>query len=890
MSDILLNEKNPANLRVVLPGKRSIVFIRKLLSERQYSGLMPNFCTIEDLILEISGKIPVEGISLWLFAYLIYQKQNPSEDFESFIKWYPTLQKDWDDILKFAESDTAVLSYMLDEERIREWSENLGEQNDVPRKRFLNFWRKMNDFLPALKQNLAEKNWATSGMLHETAKQKVVSFCENTEYRYAFCGFNAFTPVEEILVKQLLQRDKARCYFQADEYYLSDTKQEAGKFLRTIKTWKEFNESRVFQWVEADFVQPKTIRTYEVSGNITQTKVLPELFKTMGEDEISETALVLLDENLLPATLDALQSVPFINITMGFPVKNLAFSNAVKQVFHLQKQLEKSSSSYYYKDVLSIVEDLPQSENDLATVQDFRNFIEERNIVYISKKLIYEKLEKLDYFYLLEKAGSQDVFLNDLIRFCAGAKEYEMTDIQYETISLFETTFRILKNQLESFEIPLNMETMEQLINQHINSETIDFQGEPLQGLQVMGLLETRLLNFKTIILLSVNEGKLPLGNVQNTYLPFNVRANFGMHTFLENDSIYAYHFYRLIQDSSNVHLLYNALSSGVNTGEKSRFITQMEIESPHKIQHFIVENATEPIPQNPVTIEKTPEVLERLELWKSRVSTSHLISYLYNPVEFYLSKILQTYESQEIEEELSVRNYGTLVHYGLQFIYEELSGRILTPNDFSEALNKIDLSIEKAIETMNHQPAFYEKGMNYVHKTIAKRVITSVLNYDLQCVMNGDSLEILALEKRFENVDFPLDDNGDKVSFYGFIDRIDRLNGTIRVIDYKTAKTKDLKIKIDEKNLDDYFFREGRKQALQLSVYQYAVASLPEFKNKIIETGIWSFAEVTKGAVMLHYEKGSPEEAMVSVKNLIKEILNPEIPFSDNSEKSNLL
>src|SRR5690606_32867338 len=200
----------------------------------------------------------------------------------------------------------------------------------------------------------------------------------------------------------------------------------------------------------------------------------------------------------------------------------------------------------------------------------------------------------------------------------------------------FEKSFRVIRNQLAPYRFPVKMETLEVLVNQLVNCEAIDFQGEPLQGLQVMGLLETRLLNFRNIILLSVNEGKLPLGNTQNSYLPFDVRTHFDLHTFLENDSIYAYHFYRLLQDAENVHLLFNALSSGVNTGEKSRFITQLEFEDQfHSIEHVVIENASEPMSKRPVVIEKTTAVMEQLDIWKSRVSATHLTGYLYNPLDF---------------------------------------------------------------------------------------------------------------------------------------------------------------------------------------------------------------------------------------------------------------
>ncbi|WP_449387496.1 PD-(D/E)XK nuclease family protein [Chryseobacterium lineare] len=881
VNELLAQNSDLSEFNIILPGKRPVVFIREILKEKQYSGFLPNFFTIEELINSIAGKQGIDGISLWLFSFDVYKSLNliPNDDFSDFLKWFPTLQKDWDDMMKFSESDQAVLHYMFDEERIKDWAQNLGEDDDVPRKKFLNFWKNMNVFLPVLKQKLQEKNWATSGMIHETAKAKLNDFAKDTKEQFVFCGFNAFTPVEENLVRSLLQWNKGQCFFQADHYYFDDERQEAGKFLRNHKTWKEFNDSRIFSWIEDDFNQPKNIKVYEVSGNITQTKILPEIFKEIEDKTYSNTAVVLLDENLLPASLDVMYGIQNLNITMGFPLKNLSFSNAVKQLFYLQKQLEKNKSSYYYRDIFPILEELPKSIEDELVINNFKTKVEERNIVYISKKLMNEFLSGLSYFNLLQKASSTNEYLDALIAFCRQIKWLEIDDIQYENISHFENAFRIIKNQLAPYQFEIKMETLEILINQHINSESIDFQGEPLRGLQIMGLLETRLLNFENVILLSVNEGKLPLGNSQNTYIPFDVRKFFDLHTFLENDSIYAYHFYRLIQDSKNVHLLFNALSSGVNTGEKSRFITQIEMESSHHIEHLIIENSSEPIVTQPIEIPKTDIVLERLEKWKSKVSASHLTSYLYNPIDFYLSKILNASETDEIEEELSVKNYGNLVHYSLQEVYEELKGKVLKENDLKKSVKAIDEYINIAINKLKHQPEFYEKGMNFIHKAIAKKVIETILAHDLDLIKNGNTLEIIDIEKRFENVDFYLNEN-DKISFFGFIDRIDRLNGTVRIIDYKTAKIKNLTVKIDEDKIDEYFHNSERKQALQLCIYQYVVENLPEFWGMPVETGIWSFAEAKKGVVSLQFEKGSIEDAMKSVKSLIEEILNPDINF----------
>lgn len=887
ITDLLSQTNDLSQFTIVLPGKRPIVFIKKILAENNYSGLLPDFYSVEELIQNISGKQLIQGIALWLFAFEVY-KSKFEENFSNFLKWFPTLQKDWDDILKFSDSETKVLEYMFAEERIKNWGENLGEPTET-RKRNLDFWKKMNQFLPELKQQLKNKNWATSGMINELAKEKIKDFAKDTSEKFVFCGFNAFTPVEELLVKNLLQWDKAQCFFQADEYYINDEKQEAGKFLREHLKWKEFNEHRPFHWIDNEFYKPKNIKVYEVSGNITQTKILPEIFKEIQTEHLSDTAIVLLDENLLPASLDALNSVDYVNITMGFPLKNLAFSNAMKHLFYIQKQLEKKSGTYYYNDILAVLEALPNDDKDAKIIADFNNEIIKKNMVYFSVKRLEELLKNLSYFKLFLKAESADLYLDLLIKFCIELKFKDLDDIQYENVSHFEKSFKIIQNQISNYQFEIKMETLEVLVNQLVNTETIDFKGEPLQGLQIMGLLETRLLNFKNIILLSVNEGKLPLGNSQNTYLPFDVRKTHDLHTFLENDSIYAYHFYRLIQNAENVYLLYNSLSSGVNTGEKSRFITQLNIESPHKIQHIILENKSEPIDEQSIEIIKTSKVLERLELWKGKVSASHLTSYLYDPIQFYLNYVLETREANEIEEELSQRNYGTLVHFSLQYLFEKVKGKMLIENDLEKLLQLVDESIEYSIKEMKHQSEFYQRGMNFVHKSIAKRVVESILKYDLKLVKDGHQLEILDLERKFTDIEFVIDnERNDIVKFKGFIDRIDRLDGVLRVIDYKTGKAKNLSLTFNSRGVDktETLLMEDRyKQALQLCIYLYYIEHQTDLKYNSVEAGIWSFAEVNSGIQKLNFVDGNLNIAMLSIKNLILEILNPKVNFKESSK-----
>ena len=881
ISEVLSTSQELSNHSFILPGKRPAIFIKKILTEQGYEGILPAFQTIEEMIEEISGKTLIPNLPLWLFAYDIYQKKIEGEPFDAFIKWFPTLLKDWDDIMKFAPNDTKVLEYMLDEERIKNWGESLGD--DTARRKNLNFWKKMNQFLPELKQALLKENLATSGMIHQLATQNISSFAEKTAKRFVFIGFNAFTPVEELLVKSLLREDKALCFFQADDYYMNDEKQEAGAFLRRHKQWKEFNDYRPFRWVENDFIKQKKIKVYEAPGNISQTKALPLIFNEIEDKD--QTALILLDENLLPATLDSLSSIERINITMGFPLKNLEFSNAIRQIFYIQKQLAKNPKSYYYNDIVSVLENLPSTDADKDTADRFIRELKEKNMVYISEAKLRERLSGLSYFSLFEKTENAKDLLDKLSDFCFQLKFNITDDIVFENISHFEKSFKIIRNLIDDYHFEIRTESLEVLINQVIANESLDFQGEPLGGLQIMGLLETRLLNFKNIILLSVNEGKLPLGNTQNTYIPYDIRKKFGMHTFLENDSIYAYHFYRLLQDSERVFLLYNGLSSGINTGEKSRFITQIELESPHEIEEVIIENQSAPIIEKPIRIEKTAKVLEALEAWKSKVSPTHLTSYLYDPVQFYLNYVLKTRETAEIEEELSQRNYGNIIHKSLEYLYKPIVGKLLSTQDLEAMLAKTEEALEHTItQELKHQPEYYQKGMNYIHKSLAQKVIKKVIHYDLSLVEAGNSLEIIDIETRIENITFPINDEGDSISFFGFIDRLDRLNGSIRLIDYKTAKPQNLNITFKD-NRETLLMEDKYKQTIQLCVYLYYLRQ-SEFSGQPAQAGIWSFAEVGKGVHPLSFQDGDLDTAMISIRTLINEILNPEIPFIETEKQ----
>lgn len=902
IDDLLQQHSDLTYVKIILPGKRPVIFFKQILLEKGYQGFLPQFVSIQDLIKEIANVQSLSGVALWLFSYQVYLELFPEESIDSFLKWFPLLLKDWDDILKFCNSDQSVLNYMLSEERIKNWAKDLGELPDKVL-RNLDFWTKMNQFLPRLKQELLNKNWANEGLIHQVAKTKIDCFARDTQYEYVFCGFNALTPSEMILIKSLLQLGKAKTYFNTDEYYVFDEKQEAGHFLREIKKWKEFNSSRAFNWVDSDFKSQKQFKVYKSSGDVAQAKFLNSIFDEILRDipndlyakELSQTALVLLDEKMLPLVIENLHpAVRSVNITMGYPIKNLDYSIFFRKLIHLHKQLAKKANKYYYLDLLAVMESIALSENDQFIYKAFFSKVKARNWVYISSKQIDEHLGELSFVKIFEKQNSVKAFLNSLLEFCNQEKERDLNSLLYENISLFQRDFMAIDHLLQQFKIPLSLEALEVVLNYYLKNESIDFEGQPLEGLQIMGLLETRLLNFKNLIFLSLNEGKLPLGNSQNSLIPYDVKFHEKMNTFVENDSIYAYHFYRLLQNSEKIFMLYNSNTSGLNTGEKSRFLRQIESESSHEIEQISINSSPEPINNEAKSVKKTAFVLQKLEDWKQSISPTHLISYLYNPYQFYLSKLLKIRQENDMEEDLSEMNYGNLVHSVLEHIYKPWEGQFLNDSELIGAQNTVENVLSDIIvNKMKHQPDLYDLGMNYFHKKMAIETVKKILKKEILDLKQGKKIKILYLEKKFSGELELNSPNGEAeiVKFSGIVDRIDEVDGVVRVIDYKSTGSKKPIVLTEYSRNDKNKFivlTQDHKFQVQLGFYAYCLLSNP--KNEInceqLQCGIWAFDQPEFGVELLSIENNqllAIEDLRIytdKINDLILEIIDPNTPF----------
>lgn len=435
-----------------------------------------------------------------------------------------------------------------------------------------------------------------------------------------------------------------------------------------------------------------------------------------------------------------------------------------------------------------------------------------------------------------------------------------------------------------------NVDTLYAIYKQVIDVAEVSFEGEPLNGLQIMGVLESRVLDFETVIITSVNEGKFPAGKSMNSFIPYDVKKEYGLPTFKEKDAIYTYHFYHLLQRAKNVYLLYNTESEGIDAGEKSRFITQLEVEKqPNHHLTFQIYNANVPeIAYQKIIVPKSESVIERLKNIASDkgFSPSSLTNYIRNPIQFYFQRILRISETDEVEENIAVNTLGTIIHGALEELYKPFIGKILIENDIKICIKNIDDEVLKQFKLV-YKEGEIKKGRNLLAFEVAKRNVLNFLKLELESIQNGDEIQIIALEARLEReiihprLPFP-------VKIGGNVDRIENRNGKIRIIDYKTGKVDKLNVTLKSWN----GLTEDIKNDKIIQILAYAFMYEPDAKGLDIEAGIISFKNLKSGFLPFNFKVDKETIEVISAEImesyleeiviLLNEILNVDVAFEE--------
>ncbi|MBY0485676.1 MAG: PD-(D/E)XK nuclease family protein [Flavobacteriaceae bacterium] len=875
---------------IVLPNRRAKVFlIDALKNQAQKTIFAPEIISIEDFVQDLAGIRSIDSVELLFEFYTIYLEvtEKDQESFEIFANWAKTLLQDFNEIDRYLLDPDKILKYLENIKEVEHWAVDIDKRTDLIDK-YLIFWKKLPLYYHSLYNYLLNKGVGYQGLIYREAVNNLNHFLESVkEKKFIFAGFNALNQAEEKIVQHLLAVDKAKIYWDIDETFLNDSFHDTGLFQRRFKfTWSHY-KTNPYEWISTDYQQEKNIQVIGTPKSIGQAKIVGDIIEKHSNDtngQLQNVAVVLGEESLLLPILYSLPSnVDALNITMGFSSKNNPAQLLMAKLFKMHTNaLSRNANSYvlYYKDVLDILTH-PLIE-PFVNAKELVNRINQNNYTFILHKRILELHPNSNELFqlLFQKWDTTSVnILENLSQILLILKLNLNKDNEEEKITnaFVYSIFKVINQLISYFSSHENIDSIDTLYaiyKQVIDVAEVSFEGEPLNGLQIMGVLESRVLDFETVIITSVNEGKFPAGKSMNSFIPYDVKREYGLPTFKEKDAIYTYHFYHLLQRAKNVYLLYNSDSEGLDAGEKSRFITQLEVEKqPKHNLSFQTYNADVPeIAHQPIIVEKSEKVMLRLkEIADKGFSPSSLTTYIRNPIQFYFQRILRISETDEVEENIAVNTLGTIIHGALEELYKPFIGKILIENDIKICIKNIDEEVLKQFKEV-YKEGDIKKGRNLLAFEVAKRNVLNFLKLELEAIQNGDQVQIIALEKHLErdlihaNLPFP-------VKIAGNVDRIENRNGKIRIIDYKTGNVTKPSVTLKSWN----GLTEDIKNDKIIQILAYAFMYEEDAKGLEIEAGIISFKNLKNGFLPFGFKEGKEAFEVISfeiIESYIEEIV----------------
>lgn len=894
---------------VVLPNKRAKIFLIEALKKQvQTTVFSPEIISIEDFVQNLSGIRSLDSIELLFEFYEIYlsiTEKSSQQPFELFANWAKTLLQDFNEIDRYLLEPNKVLKYLDDIKEMEHWSVAAESKTDLIKKH-LEFWKLLPHYYESFYNHLLKKGVGYQGMIYREAVKNLNNYSHSQKIakkQLLFAGFNALNAAEEKIIQELLSINKAKIYWDSDQAFLNDVAHEAGLFIRRFKENWKYYKSNPFEWIVDDFSQTKNIQIIGTPKTIGQTKIAGSIIENQilsnYDTALNTTAIILGEENaLIPLLYSLPATVQNLNITMGYSSKNNPVQILIAKLFKMHTNaLKRNPSGYvfYYKELLDVLTH-PLVEPHLNVASLIRS-INLNNYSFIThKKLMELQSHPNDLFRLLFNQWNNNptTILETITSILEAIKSSLNNDVEAEKItkafvySIYKTINK-LSNYCTQHQHINTLETLYAIYKQIIELAEVSFEGEPLNGLQIMGVLESRVLDFETVIITSMNEGKFPAGKSQNSFIPYDIKKELGLPTFKEKDAIYTYHFYHLLQRATNIYLIYNTESEGLDAGEKSRFITQLEIEKQrnHTLSHEIYNAVLPDRAHQSIAIPKSENILIRLkEIAEKGFSPSALTSYIRNPIDFYFQKILHIREVEEVEENVALNTLGTIIHETLKVLYEPFVGKFLNESDLHSCLKLLDAEVLHQFKLV-YKEGEIKKGRNLLAFEVAKRNVYNFLQVELESLKSGDAIKIIALEKTYErwlehpNLPFP-------ILIKGNVDRIEERNGIIRIIDYKTGKVE--KGNVTLKTWDQLI--EDIKNDKIIQVLAYAYMFEKEANGKPMEAGIISFKNLKSGFLPFNFK--SDQEVTTTIDNsilndfteqlvlLLNEILNQNIPFEE--------
>lgn len=891
----------------ILPNKRAGLFLKQILSQQLKQTLFsPEILSSQEFISQLSGIKQLDNISALFKFYEVYSELTPSdktESFDQFSSWAQILMNDFTEIDRYLIDPHKIFDYLSAIKEIDHWSVEPIKSEHVSN--YLQFWNQLKTYNAVFNNKLISEGVGHQGLLYREAVNNIENYIENSNKQHYFIGFNALNKAEEIIIQELLSQNLAKVFWDIDIHFLDKKYHDAGFFMRSYQEKWPYFKSHPFEFVSNNFSSSKNIQIIGAIKTVGQVKQIGALLKDLyntNSINLENTAVILGDEQQLLPLLNSLPlEIDHVNITMGLPLKSVPLSSFFELLFNLHKS---HTLKYYYKDVIAILNhsSLKSIYSNIQSVEieAFIRYISKNNMSFFDYKVISKHVKSatkiIDALFCswdnnpalaLNNCKNIILEIQRILNKNAGAHFLELSFL-YK----FYTVFNKLIGLQKQFDFINSIQILFGLYKELLSTETIDFKGEPLKGLQIMGVLESRLLDFETVIISGVNEGMLPAGKQQNSFIPYDVKIENLLPTFKEKDAIYTYHFYRLLQRAKNIYIIYNTDPDVLTGGEPSRFIKQLEVDATHKLSHSLSIPNAQIKSAELKSISKTTALIEDLkDLAKNGFSPSSLSSYIRNPIDFYYSKVLNINECDEVEETIAANTLGNVLHKTLEELYMPFIGEILKENDLADMFENIDTTVSKHFNTYFYDGDF-TTGKNLISFEVAKRYIYNFLQRELEQVKSGKIIIIKALEKQIK-IKIDISELNFPVHLKGVIDRIDTVDDVWRIIDYKSGKV--IQSEVEIVNWEDLIVDYKKYgKSFQLLTYAYMLHNAKEITLPL-NAGIISFKNLQDNFVLYFSKKnktgiGAVKNSNITadtldayfevLKNLILEIFNPEINF----------
>ena len=868
------SNKDISKCTFILPSKRAGLFLKESTKAHlKAPSFLPEIFSVEEFVEELSNLRNLSTIEVLFEFYSLYREITPDKEVESFgrfSRWASIVIQDFNEIDRNLIAPGKIFKYLDAIDDINHWS--LDPRPTKMIKGYLKFWEKIEIYYNKFSAQLLEKGIAYQGLIYREAVQNLDSYIATTNRGlHVFLGFNALNNSESLIFQKLLSQNQADIFWDADSAFLESDYHDAGFFMRDyMKQWPYYKTNK-FNSISSNFQLSKDINIIGANKQIGQVKYAAELLSELNKKNCLEsTALVLSDETLLLPLINSLPpEIKSINITMGLPLSQIPITALILQWLKVHKS---SNKKFYYKEVVNLLSSshinlLINSIESNAT-QKLIYDIKKNNLVQVSLKEMIQfnpaiepslKLIFDNYGGSVNKCIKQLIALLDKI--CNN-----LNQSNYSNNILFEGSFRSyeiiqqIQNYNLEYEVIDSIQTLEVLYKEVISKETLNFKGSPFSGLQIMGMLETRVIDYETVIVLSLNEGIIPSGKSQNSYIPFDVKIENGLPTYKEKDAIYTYHFYRLLHRARSAYLIYNTHVDAIKGSEPSRFLAQLKIENTHNLKYQILAPGTPDTTRSIRRIKKTSAILDKLKhLAHEGFSPSSLSLYLNNPVEFYNFKVLGVSEADSLEETVDAKTFGNIIHHCLEELYKPFEGQFLKVAELKESLLKVENMVKKYF-VKAYKNVDVSRGKNLIGFEIAKRYICNFLNLEIDYLVKGHKIMIHAVEKKVQTI-IELPGINFPIRLIGNVDRIDSFDGVNRIIDYKSSRViqSDLNIADLSGVLLDY---KKHNKGFQLLMYAYILNKMNLFQLPF-ELGILSFKNFKAGILKLTLKDKSRKKSI---------------------------